>query len=165
MKIKQTLILFALLISFGSFFISPTVSAGTCAGVETAFFDCPENDRTDPTKTGIWYLLLIAINILTAGVGIAAIGGIVVGSIMYTTAGGKPEQVKKANMILINTIFGIVIYALFYSFLNFLIPGGLFNTTTTPPAPSSPTTTPTTDTRPAEPTSWNLNIDAGKSRL
>lgn len=126
MKIKQTLLLFALLISLGGFFISPTVSAGKCAGLETVFFDCPDNDRTDPTKTGIWYLLLIAINILTAGVGIAAIGGIVVGSIMYTTAGGKPEQVKKANSILVNTILGIVIYALTYAFLNFIIPGGLF---------------------------------------
>ena len=81
----------------------------------------------DLSSNGVWGLLLIAINILTAGVGIAAIGGIVSGSILYTSAGGSPEQVKKAMGIITNVVIGIIAYALMFSLLNFLIPGGLFN--------------------------------------
>lgn len=79
------------------------------------------------SQNGVWGLLLLAINILTAGVGIAAIGGIVYGSILYTSAGGSPEQVKKAVGIITNVVIGIVAYALMFGLLNFLIPGGVFN--------------------------------------
>jgi len=76
--------------------------------------------------SGVWGLLLIAINILTAGIGVAAVAGIVYGSVLYTSAGGSPEQVKKAMGIISNVAIGIVAYALMYALLNFIIPGGLF---------------------------------------
>ncbi|HEY8992708.1 MAG TPA: hypothetical protein VIM37_02550 [Candidatus Microsaccharimonas sp.] len=79
------------------------------------------------TNTGIWGVLLFAINILTAGVGVAAVGGIVYGAVLYTSAGGSPEQVKKAMGIITNVVIGVVAYALMYSALNFIIPGGLFH--------------------------------------
>lgn len=88
-------------------------------------------DGADPTQevtdTGIWGILMIAINILTAGVGILAVGGIVYGSVLYTSAGGNAEQVKKAMTIFTNVVIGIVAYAAMYAFLNFIIPGGIFN--------------------------------------
>ncbi|HEY8886518.1 MAG TPA: hypothetical protein VIM31_03425 [Candidatus Microsaccharimonas sp.] len=84
----------------------------------------PSKEASD---TGAWGVLLLAINILTAGVGIAAIGGIIYGSILYTSAGGSPEQVKKAMQVITNVVIGVVAYALMFSGLNFLIPGGLFN--------------------------------------
>lgn len=220
MKIKQTVLLFAVLIGFGSFLSGPMVSAAKCAGVDTAIISCDSNvsdnlgtctdhsypnngqcnlgkcsDRSKPqngacidpatgkpkagvtftppipaagkcvktadkrkaggavlyhkdntpycadgetyvapavytkassvTKTGIWALLIIAINIITFGIGLAAVAGIVWGAIMYTTASGKPEQVKKANMIIANTVLGLIVYAAMYAFMNFIIPGGL----------------------------------------
>jgi hypothetical protein len=70
---------------------------------------------------------LLAINILTAGVGVAAVGGIVYGAVLYTSAGGSQEQVKKAVGIITNVVIGVVAYALMFSVLNFIIPGGLFN--------------------------------------
>ncbi len=108
-----------------------------CAGVATSILDCGKESPDDITTTGIWTLLIMGINILTAGIGVAAIGGIVFGSIMYTTAGGSSEQVKKANTIITNTVIGIIVYALMYTFVNFLIPGGLFS-----PNPPAPVTTP-----------------------
>jgi hypothetical protein len=81
---------------------------------------------SDTSNSGVWGVLLIAINILTAGVGVAAIGGIIYGSILYTSAGGSPEQVKKAMGIITNVVIGVVAYALMFSGLNFIIPGGLF---------------------------------------
>ena len=151
MNIKQTLLLFALLLGMIGIFVAPSASAITCGGVETSILKCPEpgaqecitesGDRVpavngkcankskliaQPQDTGLWGVLILAMNILTAGVGVAAIAGIVWGSILYTTASGKPEQVKKANMVIANTVLGIVMYALLYSFLNFIIPGGMF---------------------------------------
>lgn len=90
-----------------------------------------DTNGTAPIKNvsdnGVWGVLLLVINILTGGIAIAAVGGIVYGSILYTTAGGSPEQVKKAMGIITNVVIGVVAYALMFSGLNFLIPGGIFN--------------------------------------
>jgi len=128
MNIKQTVILFALLIGIVGVLVGPVALAAKCGGVDTAIISCPEPGGKGSTvdQSGIWGVLLMAINILTAGVGVAAVAGIVWGSILYTTAGGKPEQVKKANVVIANTVLGIIIYAVAYSLMNFLIPGGLF---------------------------------------
>jgi hypothetical protein len=90
---------------------------------------CPDfaPTETDLTSTGLWGVLLMAINILTAGIGVAAVGGIVYGAVLYTSAGGAADQVKKARGIITNVVIGLVAYALMFSLLNFLIPGGLFN--------------------------------------
>jgi len=141
MKIKQTILALALVIGISGFFISPLVSAaGTCngvaleagqsccGGVVTSIIHCdqPGGETDDITQSGIWGILLLAINILTAGIGVAAVGGIVYGSILYTSAGGDAAGVKKAKEIIVNVVIGLVAYVLMYSFLNYIIPGGLF---------------------------------------
>ena len=128
MKIKQTVMVLALLMGLGGLFVGPVASAGNCGGVTTLIFNCLQSGgpSPDPTKSGAWGILTTAIQILTAGVGVAAVAGIVWGSILFTTAGGKPDHVKKANMVLTNTVLGIIIYAVMVAFLNFIIPGGVF---------------------------------------
>lgn len=84
------------------------------------------NPVADTKQSGIWGLLLLAINILTAGVGIAAVGGFVYAGILYTSSAGNPEQTKKAIEFIRNIVIGVVAYALMFAFLNFIIPGGLF---------------------------------------
>lgn len=90
---------------------------------------CADGKAPDSTiqNSGVWGLLLIVINILTAGVGIAAVGGIIYGSIMYTAAEGSADKVSKARAIITNVVIGLIAYALMFSLLNFIIPGGLFN--------------------------------------
>jgi len=106
---------------------APVFAAEECGGVETAIIKCDQKGGTGVEESGAWGVLLIAINILTAGIGVAAVGGIIYGAILYTSAGGSPEQVKKAMGIITNVVIGVVAYALMFSGLNFLIPGGLFN--------------------------------------
>jgi hypothetical protein len=67
------------------------------------------------------------INILTAGVGVAAVGGVIYGAVLYTTSGGSVDQVKKARGIFMNVIIGLLMYTLMYAFLNYIVPGGMFN--------------------------------------
>lgn len=95
--------------------------------VDTAIIKCEGDVTKDGYKnTGLWSILLMAINILTVGVGVAALGGIVYGAVLYTSSGGNQEQVKKAMTIFTNVVLGIVAFAFMWALLNFLIPGGVF---------------------------------------
>jgi hypothetical protein len=83
-------------------------------------------DDTTTENSTIWRMLIQILNIMTAGIGIAAVGGIVYGALLYTTAGDKPDQTQKAIGIITNVVIGLASYGLMYVLLNFLIPGGIF---------------------------------------
>lgn len=143
MRIKQTLSAFVFALAFFGLIFSPLVSAKTgdicgsttlkdgqscCGGVVTSIIACEQTGGKDAgtNNTGIWGLLVTAINILTAGIGIVAVAGIVYGAVLYTTAGDKASQVTQAKTVIFEVAVGLVMYALMFSFLNFIIPGGVF---------------------------------------
>lgn len=106
----------------------PAVDGTCCGDVKTSIIGgelCGESDSAGESGT-VYKLLIGALNILTAGIGIAAVGGIAYGALLYTTAENKPDQTKKAIGIITNVVIGLVSYALMYLLLNFLIPGGIF---------------------------------------
>jgi hypothetical protein len=129
MKIKQTVILLAVVMGLGSLVVAPAASAAECGGVQTSIISCNEKGGEDAPieQTGVWGILKLVINVMTTGVGILAVGGIVYGSILYTSAGGSSEQTKKAIGIITNVVIGLIAYALMYAITNFLVPGGLFS--------------------------------------
>ena len=97
-----------------------------CAGVKTSIIG---GDLCSESGDGgvIFGLLKWVLRIMTAGVGIAAVGGVAWGALLYTTAESKPEQTKKAISIITNVVIGIAAYALMFVFLNYLVPGGVFS--------------------------------------
>ncbi len=117
----------------GVFFATPVANAAEKKNngceVDTAIIKCDNVDVTkDGTEnTGLWSLLLTAINILVAGVGIVALAGVIYGGILYTSSGGSPEQIKKARTVITNVVIGVIAFAGMYALLNFIIPGGVFN--------------------------------------
>jgi len=128
MKIKQTIsfLIFALTASF-VVATAPTVANAACGGVDTAIINCTQGGDAKTTETSaIWGVLLIVLNIMTAGVGILAVGGIVYGAILYASAGDKAEQTKKAVGVITNVVIGVAAYGLMFLLLNFLVPGGVF---------------------------------------
>lgn len=132
MNTKQTIIAgFITVLALGSslLFTGQSVLAASCGGVETSIISCNQSggDGATAKDTGLWGILVLAVNILIAGVGVLALAGIVWGSILYTSAGGNPEQVKKAMGVFTNVVIGVVAFAGMWVFLNFLIPGGAFN--------------------------------------
>ena len=137
MNIKQTIISLAVVFGLGLLlFIAPEAYAQTtCGEVETAIISCDidEEDEVsgDVERSGVWVLLEMVITIMTAGVGVLAVGGIVYGAILYTSAGGNSEQVKKAMGIITNVVIGLLAFALMFVISNFLIPGGIFDTAKT----------------------------------
>lgn len=150
MKIKQTIFAIVMMIGIIIVPLSVSTSAASCGGVETSVIDCSQqkavcpagttgpgedglcSDKSHPvyksiTDSGIWGILITAINILTAGVAITAVGGVIYGSILYTSAEGSADQTKKARTIIANVMIGLLAYGLMYGFLNFIVPGGMFN--------------------------------------
>ena len=133
-KLKQTLFGLVVIAAtvVGGIAAPATVSALTCGGVETSIIGgevCKDaKDGGSGDQSAIWAILILVLNIMTAGVGVAAVGGIVYGAVLYSSAGDKAEQTKKAIGIITNVVIGIIAYAFMYLLLNFLIPGGIFCT-------------------------------------
>ena len=99
----------------------------TCAILPKKICDAsaPDDKNTDVKKTGVYLLLVWVLNLMTAGVGIAAVGALVYAGVLYASAEGKSDQVAKAKQIITNTVVGIVVYALMFLVVNWLVPGGV----------------------------------------
>ncbi|MGK2896503.1 MAG: hypothetical protein ACSLEY_02805 [Candidatus Saccharimonadales bacterium] len=143
MKVKQTipvLAAFFFLFSFSLSMLVPvnsvyaadpadpadsdtTTAPSGCGDIKTAIIKC------DDSKGGnaIWGILLLVLRILTAGVGIVAVGGIVFAALLYASAGDNAGQVTKAKELIFNVVLGLVAYAAMFAFLQWIIPGGVFS--------------------------------------
>ncbi len=65
-------------------------------------------------------------NFLSAGVGIIIVIMLIIGGIQYTTAGGDPGKVAAAKNRILNAIYALIAFFFLYSFLQWIIPGGIF---------------------------------------
>jgi hypothetical protein len=60
-------------------------------------------------------------------VGIVVVISLIMGGIQYSTAEGDPQKSAKAKDRISKTIIALVAFFFFYAFMQFLIPGGIFN--------------------------------------
>ena len=100
-----------------------------CGGVSTAFaYGCADADReSGGNDNPIFQVLFFIVNMSAMGVGIVAIGAVIFGSVLYTSAGDNGEQTKKGRIFVVNSVRGVIFFAFMYAILNFLVPGGLFS--------------------------------------
>jgi len=117
-----------------------------CAAIKTAK-GCPSGkvDPTDHTKCvevgnecnglsqdeclasdPIVHDLNLVVNFLSALVGVVVLAVIVLGGIQYSMAGDNPSAVTAAKQRIINGLIALVAFLLMFSFLQWLIPGGVF---------------------------------------
>ena len=96
--------------------------AASCAGADTSVISCDGEG-----STALINIVKQVIQILTAGVGVAAVGAVIFGAVLYTTSEGSPDKVKKAREIWTNTVIGLLMFAFMVAIANFIIPGGVFN--------------------------------------
>lgn len=78
-----------------------------------------------PSDMDINGILKLVLNILVYGLGAAAVLGVIIAGIQYMTARDDVAQVAKAKKRLIEIVIGLVAWALMFTVLNWLIPGGL----------------------------------------
>lgn len=140
MKYKRIILgIFTAVVMGGALFVQPAFAAPapdpkdpnsgkiTCVLLPDDICNAAKNGSgTDVKNSGIFKLLLWILNILTAGVGIAAVGALVYAGILYSSAGGTTDKVTKAKTIITDTVIGIVAYAAMFLALQWLIPGGVF---------------------------------------
>jgi hypothetical protein len=98
---------------------------GKCAILPDWICSTSSSTSADPGQTGIFMILKWVLQLLSAGIGIAAVGTLVYAGILYSSAGGGQEQVTKAKKLITDTVIGIVAYALMFLALNWLVPGGV----------------------------------------
>lgn len=131
--IKQTVITaamaFTCMLGVGALGSQPAFAAST--GVKCSVLPQSICDKAGTTSkdghSAIWYFLILVLNILTAGIGVAAVIGIIIAAILYASAEDKADQVHKAKDMIWNIVLGLVAYFAMYALLQFIIPGGVFS--------------------------------------
>lgn len=118
-------VLLACILVFGLVFAAPTFAADDDNTVTTTFFG---DFKDDGNGCGVFMILNYALDILSFGIGIAAIIGILVSGTLYLTAKGNENQTLKAKKRILEIVIGLAAYAVLYAGLNFLLPGGKLNT-------------------------------------
>ena len=111
--------------------VNTPASAASCGDAETSIISCDAAksgtaEANDSANNPIISVLVFVMQILTGAVGVAAIGALVYGGILYSSAGGESGQVQKAKTVIRDTVIGIVVYSGMILILNFVIPGGVF---------------------------------------
>ena len=91
-----------------------------CGDVETTIIDCP------PGEDPICHVLNLIVEIMTIGVGILGVIGIIISGIQYLTGGGNEEKIRKAKRRLFELVIGVALYVALTSVVAWLNPGGLF---------------------------------------
>jgi hypothetical protein len=71
--------------------------------------------------------LNVIVDFLSIGVGVVVVGTIILGGIQYTMAGDNSEGVNKAKHRITNGILALGVYLLIFGFLQWIVPGGVFN--------------------------------------
>ena len=108
-----------------NFAMAPRAAALECAILPPSICKSAETETTDVKKTGIYLFLIWVLNIMTAGVGVAAVGALIYAGVLYASAGGGSEQIVKSKKIITDVVIGIVAYALMFLVINWLVPGGV----------------------------------------
>jgi len=98
----------------------------------------------------IYKILAMIIKILSTGVGVLAVLGIIIGGVIYLTSSGDASRMAKAKKRITEVVIGLIVYGVMFTVLEFLIPGGVLNSTLDSSTTSCPAkqeyTPPTTQT-------------------
>ena len=76
-------------------------------------------------KTPILNMIAVFTNFLAIGVGIAVVGGIIWGALLYTTSNGDAAKTKQGISVIVNAVIGLLLFIFAYAIINALVPGGL----------------------------------------
>ena len=115
-------IFIATVIAVSVFIPRIALAAARCGDAETSVISCEGNG-----SAAIINIIKQVIKILTAGIGVAAVGAVIYGAFLYTTSEGSPDKIKKAREVWTNTVIGIIMFAFMVAITNFIIPGGVFD--------------------------------------
>ena len=91
-------------------------------GVKVAILTGCGND-----SDGVGCILRLVVDIMSIGIGVLGVLGIVVVGLQYLTAGGNEEKTRKAKQRMFEIIIGLVAYVVIYAILSWLLPRQIRN--------------------------------------
>ncbi len=100
-----------------------TAAGGTVRDgcVKTAILGNGQQVCDDGSGNSIKHILDLVVDILTIGIGILGVLGIVIVGIQYLTAGGNEEKTRKAKRRLFEIVIGLVLYVMIYAIVSWLM--------------------------------------------
>ena len=88
---------------------------------------CDNKSAADCLSTNpIVKYLNVIVDVLSVAVGLVVIAMIIIGGIQYSMAGDNPSAVTAAKKRIANALLALLAYALTFSFLQWIVPGGVF---------------------------------------
>ena len=66
------------------------------------------------------------VTFLSIGVGVVVIALLIIGGIQYAAAGDNPQALTAAKQRIMNALIALIAYLFMATFLQWLIPGGVF---------------------------------------
>lgn len=107
-------------------------------GVKTKFnFGCLgdkyDGDRLSPIED----MLYAFVRFISVGVGIAVVISMILAGIQYSSSEGNPEATQAAKGRIRISIGALLIYLFTFSLVQYLVPGGVFNSAVPTPPPIS----------------------------
>lgn len=126
-KIRNLLLVIGLLSLFASALPPQTAAAlpGATTTVAAGDFGGDCKASTAKEDCGITAYIVTFTQILSAAVGIIVTIMIVWGGIKYSMSKDNPQETAAAKNTIRNAIIALIFYFFTFSFLNYLIPGGL----------------------------------------
>lgn len=108
-------------------FFSTAVGSGGLPDV-SANSSCTLNNAEDPNNSCVLFnkWLFPIVDVLAVGVGVVVAVMIAIGGIQYSSARGDPSAVAAAKKKIFNALLALVAYGLTWSFIQFIVPGGIF---------------------------------------
>lgn len=67
------------------------------------------------------------VEVLSALVSMAVVISIIYGGIQYVTSAGDPQRAEAGKKRIVESLVGLAAFMLLYAFLQFVMPGGVFN--------------------------------------
>lgn len=97
--------------------------ASKCGGTDTILISCDENSDG---REQVCHVMNLIVEIMSIGIGILAVIGIIITGIQYLTAGSNEEKARKSKRRMYELVIGLVLYAALATVIVWLNPGGLF---------------------------------------
>lgn len=122
------------------FALSPQSTSAAMPNLPITIAEINEDDCADLKDCSlITKYVNPAIKLLAALAALAAVVGITVGGVQYSSSGGDPQKVGEGKKKVINGLVGFVAFLFLASFVQFLTPGGLEDVSGSVPSPSAAT--------------------------
>ena len=96
------------------------VLAGQCAGVNTSVINC---DAGNENGEAVNELLVTVAKVMMGLVVVLAVVGVIISGYQYMMSSGDAAKMSKAKQRIIEIVIGLVVFALMWIGLEFLIPG------------------------------------------